>query len=63
MVDACALPPGDPLRFRWIFYSGLTNAETEVRAVHGPTGRVDIWRNPARTLPTAVARTNAFPCP
>ena len=47
MVDACGLPAGHPLRFCWIFYGGLTNAETEVRAVHTPRGRVDIWRNPA----------------
>jgi hypothetical protein len=63
MVDACSLPAGHPLRFYWIFYGGLTNAETEVRAVHTPTGRVDVWLNPARTLPTTEARTNAFPCP
>ncbi len=63
MVDACGLQAGHPLRFYWIFYGGLTNAETEVRAVHAPTGRVDVWRNPAGTLPTAEARTNAFPCP
>ena len=47
MVDACGLPAGHPLRFYWIFYGGLTNAETEVRAVHVPTGRVDVWLNPA----------------
>jgi hypothetical protein len=63
MVDACSLPAGHPLRFYWIFYGGLTNAETEVRAVHVPTGRADVWRNPAGRLPTAEARTNAFQCP
>jgi hypothetical protein len=63
MLDACSLAPGNPLRFYWIFYGGLTNAETEVRTVHTPSGRVDVWRNPTGTLPTAEARTNAFPCP
>jgi len=63
MLDACTLPQGHPLRFYWIFYGGLTNAFTEVRAVHTTTGRVDIWRNPALTLPTTEGRTMAFPCP
>ena len=62
MVDACALAPGNPLRFFWIFYGGLTNADTEVHAVHVPTGRASVWRNPAGSLPTSEARTNAFPC-
>jgi hypothetical protein len=63
MVNACGLQAGHPLRSFWIFYSGLTNAATEVRAVDTSTGRVDVWRNPAGTLPTAEARTDAFPCP
>jgi hypothetical protein len=63
MVDGCAaFPVGHPLHFYWIFYGGLTNAATEVRAVHVPTGRVDIWRNPPGTLPTSVGRNKAFPC-
>jgi hypothetical protein len=63
MVDACSFPPGNPIRFYWIFYGGLTNAETEVRAVHTTTGRVDLWRNPPGSLPTSEGRTMAFPCP
>jgi hypothetical protein len=63
MVDACSLPQGNPLRAYWIFYGGLTNAFSEVRAVHTATGSVDLWRNPAGSLPTTEGRTNAFPCP
>ena len=63
MVDACSLQPGHPLRFYWIFYGGLTNAATEVRAVHTTTGRVDLWRNPPGTAPTTEGRTMAFACP
>jgi subtilisin family serine protease len=62
MVDACSLAPGHPLRFYWIFYGGLTNAATEVRAVHTTTGRVDLWRNPSGTAPTTEGRTMAFAC-
>ena len=46
MLDACTLQPGHPLRFYWIFYGGLTDAQTEVRAVHTTTGSVDLFRNP-----------------
>jgi hypothetical protein len=62
MVNACSLPQGNPLRFYWIFYGGLTNAFTEVRAVDTATGRVDLWRNPAGSLPTTEGRTMAFAC-
>jgi hypothetical protein len=62
MLDACSLPQGHPLRFYWIFYGGLTNAFSEVRAVDTANGRVDLWRNPAGSLPTTEGRTNAFPC-
>ena len=66
MLNACSLPAGHPLRANWIFYGGLTNADTEIRAVQTSTGRVDIWSNPPGTVPTSVGRNTAetaFPCP
>jgi hypothetical protein len=62
MVDGCGFPPSNPLHHYWVFYGGLTNAETEVRAVQVATGQVDIWRNPSGTVPTSVGNTQAFPC-
>jgi hypothetical protein len=63
MVNGCGFPVGHPLHFFWIFYGGLTNAETTVRAVQVATGDVDLWFNPSGSLPTSVGRTSAFPCP
>jgi len=57
MVNGCA-----GFGFYWIFYGGLTSADTDILAVHVPTGRVDIWRNPPGMLPTTEGRTQAFPC-
>ncbi len=62
MVDGCGLPEGHPLRFYWIFYGGLTNAETEVRVTQVATGLVDVWYNPAGMFPRSEGRTQAFPC-
>jgi hypothetical protein len=61
MVNACGTP-ANPQNFFWIFYGGLTTAETEIRAVDTLTGRVDIWRNPRGNAATTEGRTNAFPC-
>lgn len=62
MVDACGLPPGDPLRAYWAFYGGLTNAETEIRITQLETGLSDVWTNPEGSFPTSEGRTAAFPC-
>ncbi|HVR30008.1 MAG TPA: S8 family serine peptidase [Thermoanaerobaculia bacterium] len=63
MVDGCAgFPPGHPLHHFWIFYGGLTNADTEVLAIDTSSGEADIWRNPPGALPTSEGRTRAFSC-
>ncbi len=62
MVDGCGLDEGHPLRFFWVFYGGLTNAEAEVRVTQISTGQVDVWSNPAGAFPRAEGRTSAFPC-
>ncbi len=62
MVDGCGLDPGHPLRFYWVFYGGLTNAETEVRVTQIASGRVDVWHNPSGVFPLTEGRTQAFSC-
>ncbi len=62
MVDGCGFPEGHPLRFFWVFYGGLTNAQAEVRVTQISTGLVDVWSNPAGVFPRAEGRTSAFPC-
>lgn len=62
MVDACGLAEGHPLRAYWVFYGGLTNAETEVRVTQLSTGLIDVWFNPAKVFPLSEGRTAAFPC-
>ncbi|HEX6203864.1 MAG TPA: putative metal-binding motif-containing protein [Thermoanaerobaculia bacterium] len=63
MVDACALPPGDPARFYWLFAGGLTSARTDLTIRQVGTGQVVEWTNPAGSLPRSTADTAAFPCP
>ena len=55
MLNACALPPGHPLRFSWIFYGGLTNAATEVRAVDTTPGASTSGATRGRVAATTVA--------
>lgn len=62
MVDACMLPPGDPLRAYWVFYGGLSNAETHIRVTQISTGEVDEWFNEAGSFPRSEGRTQAFAC-
>lgn len=63
MVDACGLPPGNPLRAYWAFYGGLTNAEASIVVTQLASGRTDRWSNPGGTFPLSEGRTAAFPCP
>jgi hypothetical protein len=62
MVDGCSLPAGHPLRSFWVFYGGLTNAETTIRVTQVATGLADTWTNPRGLFPQSVGRTGAFPC-
>lgn len=62
MVDGCGLPEGHPLRSFWVFYGGLTNAETTIRVTQVATGLTDTWSNPRGAFPQSVGRTGAFPC-
>jgi hypothetical protein len=62
MVDGCSLPPEAPLRAYWVFYGGLTNAETRIVVTDTANESMDVWENPAGTFPVAEGRTNAFPC-
>lgn len=62
MVDACGLPEGDPFRAYWVFYGGLTNAETEVMVTQTSTGLRDTWTNPRGSFPRSEGRTQVFPC-
>jgi len=62
MVDGCSLPDGHPLRSFWVFYGGLTNAETTIRVNQVATGLADTWTNPGGVFPRSVGRVGAFPC-
>ena len=62
MKDACSLPVGDPLRFYWAFFGGLTNQRTDMAIRDTVTGETVTWTNPANQFPTSVADTAAFPC-
>ena len=62
MVDACGFPEGNPLRNFWVFYGGLTNAETRIEVTQLSTGMVDVWENPVGVFPLSEGRTSAFPC-
>lgn len=62
MVDACTLPPGNPLRACWAFYGGLTNADARLEVRQLGTGEIDVWTVPAGTLPQSEGRTQAFGC-
>ncbi len=62
MVDGCSLPDGHPLRSFWVFYGGLTNAETTIRVDQVATGLADTWINPRDVFPQSVGHIGAFPC-
>ncbi len=62
MVNGCGFPKGHPLHFWWVFYGGLTNAETYMKVTQLETGLFDEWLNPAGTFPRSEGRTQVFPC-
>ncbi len=62
MVDGCGFPAGHPLRSYWVFYGGLTNAQTRVEVTQVSTLQVDVWENPAGVFPLTAGRTRVFPC-
>ncbi len=62
MVNGCTFPEGHPLHYYWVFYGGLTNAETQITVTQISTGLEDIWVNPAGVFPITEGRTSAFTC-
>ena len=59
VLDGCAL--NDRV---WVFASGLTNVEVDLRVRDSVTGQVRVYRNPLNTTFAPVLDTNAFTtCP